>query len=242
MHFLGGKARIASHLAPIILESNPKHVVEPFCGALHVTVALVRSSATTTVYASDVHTDLIDMWKAIKNDGWVPPRALSQDEYNTLRLSKVSSPLRTFAGYGCSFSGKWFGGYARDKTGRNYCLNAHNTIMKGVVPYLDRIVFCSPTDYSTSHKISLPPKSTVFYCDPPYANTTKPGERGAFSHAEFWEWVNGIDYKAYISEYTGPPNQPVVWTREVMTDMHTLTGKSRRTEKLFVNTRHGEVQ
>lgn len=228
MRYIGGKSRIAKDLSPIILSTKPEFVVEPFCGALNVSVQLVKDDPHVTVIASDAHTDLIQMWQALK-DGWVPPEALSREEYEQLR-GDDPSPLRTFAGYGCSFSGKWFGGYATDNTGRNYCKNAYNAVMK-VVPYLSRIVLSS-RDYAT---YDVPEGSYVIYCDPPYANTTKPGERQAFDHTAFWQWVNTREVPCYVSEYEAPADTCAVWQRDVKTDMHTTSGKAPRVEKLFVN-------
>lgn len=228
MRYIGGKSRIAKDLSPIILSTKPEFVVEPFCGALNVSVQLVKDDPHVTVIASDAHTDLIQMWQAIK-DGWVPPENLTREEYEQLR-EDASSPLRTFAGYGCSFSGKWFGGYASDATGRNYCKNAHNAVMK-VVPYLSRIILSS-RDYAAYDE---PPGSYVIYCDPPYAETTKPGARGSFDHPAFWRWVYSLDVPCYVSEYTAPEGTPVLWQKSVKTDMHTRTGKADRVEKLYVN-------
>lgn len=107
MRYIGGKSRIARFLSPIILSTRPRFVVEPFCGALNVSLWLVKDDPTVVVYASDSHSDLVSMWQAVK-DGWSPPDSVSRDEYDRLR-EEAASPLRTFVGYGCSFSGKWFG-------------------------------------------------------------------------------------------------------------------------------------
>lgn len=228
MRYIGGKSRIARFLSPIILSTRPRFVVEPFCGALNISLRLVKDDPTVVVYASDSHSDLVSMWQAVK-DGWSPPDSVSRDEYDRLR-EEASSPLRTFVGYGCSFSGKWFGGYASDPTGRNYAANARNSIER-TRPLLERIVLgCS--DY-TQHVV--PTEDYVIYCDPPYANTTKPGERQAFDHTAFWQWVNTREVPCYVSEYEAPADTCAVWQRDVKTDMHTTSGKAQRVEKLFVN-------
>lgn len=225
MRYIGGKNRIAKDIVPIILQTNPDIVVEPFCGALNVTVELIKQKPGLYVFASDNHCDLIEMWKAIQN-GWLPPLELDREEYNALKLQS-SSVLRTFAGYGCSFSGKWFGGYANDKTNRNYCLNARNSILKKV-PYLKNVIF-SHGDYS-SRPI---PKNSIVYCDPPYFGTTKVGEGNSFDHKEFWQWVNSLKVECYVSEYVAPHHFQVIWEKQVKTDMNTKDGNNTRTEKLF---------
>lgn len=225
---MGGKYRIAKYLSPIILATKPRVVVEPFCGALNVTVRLLMDDTDVVVHAYDAHCDLIDMWRAVQA-GWEPPTNLGRDEYNALRNSEAS-PLRTFAGYGCSFSGKWFGGYASNNTGRNYALNAHNSIMRRA-PFLSRVIF----NCRSYEAISDFPENSVIYCDPPYAGTTDPGEQHRFDHVAFWRWVNARTVPCYVSEYVAPPSQPLVWEREVKTDMRTNTGKAERTERLFIN-------
>ena len=110
MKYVGGKFRIAKYLSPVVLSTRPQIVIEPFCGALNMTIRLLKDDPDLLVYAYDVHKDLVDMWVAVQ-EGWTPPAAMTREEYNALRSSEEPSPLRTFAGYGCSFVGKWFGGY-----------------------------------------------------------------------------------------------------------------------------------
>ena len=227
MRYIGGKNRIAKDIVPIILQSNPDIVVEPFCGALNVTVELIKQNPKLKVFASDIHYDLIEMWKAIQN-GWLPPTELTREEHKRLRFES-SSPIRTFAGYGCSFSGTWFGGYANDKTNRNYCLNARNSILKKV-PYLKNVIF-SHGDYSRQPI----PKNSIIYCDPPYFGTTKVGEGNSFDHKEFWQWVKSLEVQCYVSEYNAPDDLQLVWEKKVKTDMITKDGNNNRIEKLFCN-------
>lgn len=221
MRFIGGKARIANDIAPLILKSNPQVVTEPFCGALNVSVAILKLDPKLKILASDLHVDLIEMWKAVQ-DGWVPPRTLTKEEYEALKNS-TPSPLRTFAGYGCSFSGRWWGGHASDSSGRNYCGNAANSIEK-IRPFLKNIIF-------SSHPFEESEIGDVIYCDPPYAGTTKPGQKLDFNSELFWNWVQNQKVPVFVSEYSSP--LPFVWEKKVRTDMHTKNGQEERTEKLF---------
>ena len=218
MRFIGGKARIAKDIAPLILKSNPQVVTEPFCGALNVSVAMLKLNPDLKILASDLHVDLIEMWKAAQ-DGWVPPKTLTKEEYEALKNS-TQSPLRTFAGYGCSFSGRWWGGYASDSSGRNYCGNAANSIEK-IKPFLKNITF-------SSHPYQDSETGDVVYCDPPYANTTKPGQKLDFNSELFWNWVQNQKVPVFVSEYSSP--LPFVWEKKVKTDMHTKNGQEERTE------------
>lgn len=226
MRYIGGKNRIAKELAPILLASEPAVVVEPFCGALNITLALIKLRPEVTVYASDSHYDLIQMWQAVQ-DGWSPPSELTRAAYDALKNETASSPLRTFAGYGCSFSGKWFGGFAADGTGRNYCANARNSIEKAR-PLLENVVFSC-----RNYNACVIPANSIVYCDPPYADTTKPGVRGVFDHPAFWEWAVSLPVECFVSEYTASEGTRIVWEKLVKTDMATKSGKGVRTEKLF---------
>lgn len=226
MKYVGGKFRIAKYLSPIVLSTRPKIVIEPFCGALNMTSRLLKDDPDLIVYAYDVHKDLIDMWKAVQ-DGWEPPVAMTREEYNALRSSEPS-PLRTFAGYGCSFAGKWFGGYAEHGS-RDYVREARNSVMRRK-PYLNRVKL-SHASYET---LPPPPLNSVIYCDPPYAGTLKPGARGEFDHDTFWRWAQSQTVPCYVSEYSAPDGVESVWSREVRTDMNTKEGKGVRLEKLYL--------
>lgn len=235
MRYIGGKARIAKEIAKIItlegtemqyIGGKARIVVEPFCGALNVSIEMLKLNPSVLIHASDLDSDLIDMWIAVQN-GWIPPNVVTKERYLELQKEQPS-PERTFAGYGCSFSGKWFGGYASDNNGRNYALNAANSIKK-IRPYLKNIVF-GHGGYEEQNY----PENAAVYCDPPYAGTTKPGTRGAFDHVKFVEWVKNLPNKCYVSEYSFD-DLSVVWQKEVKTDMHTKSGKDSRIEKLFVN-------
>jgi len=229
MQYVGGKSRIAKHITPIIIKSNPNCVIEPFCGALNISCELVKNNPRIKVYASDIDSDLIEMWQAVK-DGWLPPDNISEEEYNLLKHGE-GSPLRTFVGYGCSFGGKWFGGYARCwSPERNYCLESKNGIIKKI-PYLNRIVLSS-VSYD---KIKITQENAVIYCDPPYINKLRPGKRNVFDHEKFWEWIKQQTVPVYVSEYVAPDFMIEVWSKIVKTNMNTKNGKDIRTEKLFWN-------
>lgn len=56
--------------------------------------------------------------------GWVPPDKLSEADYAQLKLKKDPSDP------GCSFSGKYFRGYARGAETRNYAYGAKQSLLK----------------------------------------------------------------------------------------------------------------
>ena len=168
--------------------------------------------------ANDKHKYLISMWKELQK-GWTPPTHITRREYIQIRENKNNKPYLTgFVGFGCSFAGKWFEGYAySDK--RNYCLNAHNSVLKKLDKLLD--VEFTNLDYK---EVDIP-KGSFVYCDIPYKDTTQysKSEVGVFNHEEFYQWVrdNSKNYDIYISEYKKnvPSDFEIVWEMESKKDI-----------------------
>ena len=104
MRYLGGKARIAKHIVKVLNEyREPNQIfVEPFVGA-----ANIISRMDGERHAYDNHNELIELYKALQN-GWIPPSELSETEYDILKNETEKLHLKAFAGFGCSFSGKYF--------------------------------------------------------------------------------------------------------------------------------------
>ena len=76
MRYLGGKSLIAKTIvAQMPSPDAVRNVYEPFCGGGAVTVALAQKYST--VQASDIHEDLICMWRSLQ-DGWTPPTEVSE--------------------------------------------------------------------------------------------------------------------------------------------------------------------
>jgi DNA adenine methylase len=184
--------------------------------------------------ASDAHTDLILLWKAIQL-GWLPPINVSEKEYRAARSLTNPSALRGFIGFGCSHSGKWFGGYARDNRGYNYAEGAKRSLEK-VRPKVEGVRFLNLPyqKVDTSAILGLGP--TLVYCDPPYANTSSDYEEGKFDSVAFWAWAQALSEHAcvYVSEYEAPDTFSVAWQKDVTTCMHRNDGTQiARVEKLF---------
>lgn len=120
---MGSKNRHAKQLLSLILKDrkDDQWYVEPFVGGFNM-IDKVEGKRI----ANDSNFYLIELYKAIQN-GWEPPSEISENEYQDIRNKKENYPayLVGFVGFGCSYSGKWFGGYARGKTSkgepRNYC-------------------------------------------------------------------------------------------------------------------------
>lgn len=173
--------------------------------------------------AGDLQPDLMYMYQAIQN-GWVPPDHISEDNYEELKHCEPSE-LRGFAGFGCSRSGRFFGGYAKSADGRNYASESKRFLMR-LAPYLKTtgLVRC---DYSQFK----PFPGTVVYADPPYAGVE--GFGAEFDHSRFWKTMNewrAAGVRVFVSEYTAPSD----WTciSELELSKGTAKGK-RQNDKLW---------
>ncbi len=205
MRYLGGKSRIAKKIAPHIVGTGRRHYVEPFVGGLAVLTEVVR--AFDDVVAADVHTDLIDMYRAIQQ-GWVPPSEITEDEDERLR-AEPPSPLRTFAGFGASFGGKWWGGYARSARNENFASQTRNSLLRaqecGCFSATVTFTCTSVFDFNIPPTVDL--SDFVIYCDPPYANTTAYADTAEFDHGLFWQTARQWSKQnavVFVSEYTAP--------------------------------------
>lgn len=230
MKYQGSKNRIGFEIFSFIQWENPKikNWIEPFVGGANM-IDKVPNGINRMWYDNNHY--LIAMFNELKN-GFIPPDTISEEEYIDIKNNKDKYPMALvgFVGIGCSFAGKWFGGYARGGT-RNYCLESKNNILKQKENLLD--VLFSYGDYKTSFNPLLNPKETVIYCDPPYAGTTK--YHTGFDHIDFWDWANGMSkyYKIYVSEYEAPSPWRCVWKKEIVSSLTKNTGSKKGIEKLF---------
>jgi DNA adenine methylase len=230
MHYFGGKQRIAKPIAAILNKNITSDYYEPFVGSANVTQFITAK----TRFASDKHPELIAMWQELQN-GWIPPDEVSEVEYGHVRQSLQPKHLAGFIGFGCSYSGKWFGGYCRDSTGRNYAKNAKNSVLKKLNNLKDvKFDCCNFSDVS--------PANSVVYCDPPYQNTTEYSV--VFSSDEFWAWARqqSENNLVFISEYSAPNDFIAVWEKVVKLDIRSKGGvKDQRIEKLYVHKEHANL-
>ena len=233
MRYFGGKVRISKGLSTFLnsqlKEEQP--FVDLFCGSCNI---ISKIGDNRLRIANDKHYYLIEMWKALQ-DGWVMPSNITEEEYQYIKNNKNEKPYLTgFVGFGCSFAGKWFGGYCRDNTNRNYCLNAKNSNLK-ILKNLKDVVFYNK-DY---REIELPINSLI-YCDIPYKNTTQydKNEVGIFNHEEFYQWVkeNSDKYEIYISEYKEnvPIGFEIVWEMPSRKDIRDSSNKRAKTQEVLI--------
>lgn len=228
---------MAKSLALKISSSAPASAttyIEPFVGGGSVTAAVAAQGRFREMQASDLHQDLILMWQAVQAS-WQPPTDVSEDDYEALRNAEPSA-LRGFVGYGCSFSGKWFGGYARDGRypGRSYAGESSRSLQRAAKHLTDVSFACR--DYAES---DVTP-GCVVYADPPYVNTTKYDSASTgFDYARFWSVVDAWDSSGayvFVSERSAPDGWIPVLTVERNRNVAGSTG--RLVDSLWVHERH----
>ncbi len=230
MQYLGGKTRIAKQLAAVI---NPirggRPVWDAFCGGLSMSAALGGE-----VYASDGNLALISTYKAVAT-GWDPPSVVTEDEYEAARALSDEDPHKAFVAIGCSFGGKWFGGYARahdpadKRTTVGFAAGARKSLLR----------VCPGRNFFWIDFLRVTPRPwpSVLYLDPPYAGATDYAGCPPFDHNLFYrrvvEWSKHTD--VFVSEYSMPdlPNGRVMWEAVVRTSMDGRGAVGKARERLY---------
>jgi DNA adenine methylase len=181
MRYVGGKSKLASSIAELIgAHAGGCHTyLEPFVGGGAVLAEVIRQIPMAEYVASDAHLDLVMMYQALRGGWW--PLLPSESDYAALKHAG-SSAQRGFTGFGCSFGGKWFGGYARGGYNGTVPRNHQAESLRALA-----------ADYEALRKASFwygdyrqwqPVTGTVVYCDPPYADS-QAYSVGAFDHGTF---------------------------------------------------------
>lgn len=248
MQYMGGKSRIARQIAEFINEIPRRKVTDcqtpcpdnHACGgggrtALSAYFAAVvplraRCRAFPARYSMTATNTSLPCSRASKTD--MSCRSVSPpEEYRYIRDHKDDDPaLAGFVGFGCSFGGKWFGGYARNASGTNYALQSKRSLLKDMATLQDACFVCE--DY---RRVCIPP-GAVIYADPPYNNTTGySGER--FDSAEFWRAMRLLadtGHTVFVSEQEAPPGIECIWEKPFTRTLDRNKGNQFTvTEKLF---------
>ena len=224
---MGGKSRISKQIAEILNSAIDKNkpFVSLFCGSC----AIESKVQADVKILNDKHPYLIAMWQALQN-GWMPPDVVTKEEYYRVKANMDENPSLTgFVGFGCSFGGKWWGGYAKDKRGDDYCGQAKRGLFKDLPGVQSATFTC--LDY---HDVEIP-DGAVVYCDPPYVNTTG-YTVGQFDTNEFWDYMRQISKRCnvYISEESAPDDFECIWSKEKIRTLEKSDNVERvKVEKLF---------
>lgn len=227
MQYFGGKAKIAKHIVPYLegVRKENQIFVEPFVGGANI---VSKMSGERKAY--DFNEYLIAMYKGVQN-GYDLPNCITEEDYKYIKEHKDENKILTgFVGIGCSFAGKWFGGYARGHGGKSgYADTSKKSLLKKMETMGD--VKFEWADYKT-----LSFSNCLIYCDPPYNNTTKFAGVPKFDTDEFWnimrEWSKNND--VYISEYEAPDDFECVLEIPTRTDIRNKNNElDPRVEKIF---------
>lgn len=262
MRYMGGKAKLAKDIIPIITKDLPEDgtFVDLFAGGMNI----VDKVDCKDKIANDFNKYIIALWREIQSKGTnFLPENVTEDDYRYLRgiytnnACAIYSNIQALIGFvstACSYGGGFWNGYAKFNPNKNedHTKEACNGIRKQVekFKYLDSTRFTNYSyhewlPYSKKNKIlhpnhTLPPADKcIIYCDPPYANTKH--YETDFNNNSFWAWVKTMakthKYKIYVSEYTAPDFMERVWEKEIKCGMGTTyKGKPQmvKVEKLFV--------
>lgn len=185
-----------------------RKIWEPFCGGLWVSAELYALQGPLII--SDAHAPLINLWKAVSN-GWAPPEIITENDYKAAKLLPDEDPLKAFCGFGMSFGGKWFGGYARSN--QDYLRLSTNNIERRRKFLGNCYISC--IDFLTVEPFECP--DLFIYCDPPYEGTTGYAGTPTFDHdlflARCLQW-RMLGAEVFISEYNCRIPHEIVWERQ----------------------------
>ena len=225
MRYLGGKFRIAKQISEVLksYQEDGQVYVEPFVGA-----GWVLAEMEGVRQASDINPYLIAMYLELQK-GWIPPDGVSEGMYLWAKNDECPDYLKGFIGFGCSWGGKWFGGYARGGEGRDYSLNAKRSLLC-LYPKLSGVCFRAVS------YVDLSPSGCLIYCDPPYADTTEYDFCGKFDSIRFWDVMRcwSKSNTVIVSGYECPSDFMTIFEMPTRTDIRDKSGKmSVRTERLF---------
>ena len=238
MQYFGGKAKIAKELSGVLnkyLEGNDKPFIDAFCGSCNI---ISKIDDKRIRIANDKHKELIAMWQWVQEKGVeMLPTDVSKELYYYIKTSTTSPDwLKGFVGFGCSFAGKWWGGYATsDNKERNYATNAINTIAKKLKGLNNVTFVCG--DY---FDISMPDTPSIIYCDIPYKDSTGYSS-GTFNHEAFYQWaylMKQFGHTVLVSEYEMNVDEAmkenIVWRKESKKDIRDKDDVQQKTVEVLL--------
>lgn len=238
MQYLGGKVRLAKAIAAKIVEYIPfgGTYVEPFCGGCAVAIKVREYRPDVTIICNDLHPYLIALLRGVADGTFDPPQFLSEEEYKYIKAHKDENPALTgFAGFGCSFAGDWFHGYAkRNKTRyikgvpsgeyRDQCLLTAEGLKKD---FTHKSIKFLNFDFRQIPILS----GSVVYCDPPYKTGTQYGGVLPFDYPAFMSWATELakTHDVFMSEYesNAEPDANIIWRKEYAGNVRTGDQKTR---------------
>ena len=234
MKYMGSKARIKKEILPLILKDRTENqfFVDLMSGGMNLIDGVEGNRI-----ANDLNFYLVEMWKALLN-GWNPEPFYSREFYNNVKNNKEKFPsyLVGWLGFNCSYSGKFFGGFAgitktKINTERNYQSEAFKNVMK------QRQNLNGIELFNKSYFEVEIPENSIVYFDPPYKGTTK--YFTDFDHEFFYNYVRKLKengHLVFVSEYEMPSDFICIWEKEVKSSLSSngkSGGSKNSIEKLF---------
>ena len=234
MKYMGGKARIAKHIAPIINEAVKKSngmLFEPFCGGCNITPHFAGR-----VFANDLNEDLIGLFKDAIS-GRTFPEYVDIEMYRAAKNGEYDKALTAYIGFCASYNGRYFEGFVGNgcpntKGKRDYQKEAISNFNKTVRSLRDMPSLTLSSLPYTEMEI---PENSVIYCDPPYDGTTQ-YKNGGFNHDRFWQWAEMMSESntVFVSEYSTRSDLFIpTWSLDINSSLGRTS--KRATEKLYIS-------
>jgi DNA adenine methylase len=219
MRYLGGKARLAKEIAAKIVEYIPfgGTYVEPFCGGCAVAIKVREYRPDVTIICNDLHPYLIALLRGVADGSFEPPSSLSEEEYQYIKVHKDDNPALTgFAGFGCSFAGRFLHGYARRYDKEENCAAA-------TAVFLKRSISLTIQFHNFDYRALDIPEGAVVYCDPPYKTGIQYDGVPPFDYPAFMSWATELakTHDVFMSEYETNvnPDVDIIWRKEYAGNM-----------------------
>lgn len=235
MQYIGGKQNSGGAAIAALINATAQRLgldtySEPFCGGLSVTYRIKIQKRS----ASDACAPLIRLYAAMQA-GWTPPRDLSKEQWEALRaINDPTDPLTAFAGFGCSYSGNWFGSYATKFKRTNCYVTAAVAASESLTRKMGH---CQDVEFKAcDYRQSEPAQIT--YCDPPYDGTLAYAAIAEPWIAEdFWQWAReqSATRLLAVSERKAPEDFEPILTLSIQNRLQTQAGGARRQEFLFAH-------
>lgn len=201
MQYQGGKYIIRNQIAQIINNLQPEIYIEPFLGGCSI-LPLIKAPRRI---GSDIHLDLMLMWKAVKH-GWIPPSEVTKEKHHEVLNRKYANAESGLIGFFVSYRGRWKGGYSYDVPGKYvYKTAVYNKIIE-LAPLLVDVELYLGDYQQVCKRFETNDDRTVIYCDPPYEGRERYRGTPRFDFNRYWDWIStnkntlvmsGYDSKGY---------------------------------------------
>lgn len=224
LSWVGGKTRIIQKILPLIPDTIKGDYYEPFIGGGSVLIAVLQNKTIEgNVYASDINTHVIELYKTVQNNPEELVKNLIniankfkklgfkeeyyreiRDRFNNMHKSILKDAMFLFLNklayrstYHEKKNGDFSSSFGSNKSRRNFNNETENIL--SVSKLIKNVIF-SVRSYDSIH----PKKNDFMYLDPPYVKTKTTlqfdyGNNNGFDNAEFFEWCHSIPCKWLMS-------------------------------------------